>query len=249
MGFDALIGDLRDLLDEASRKGLHSVQEFGGGGGAGAGAGAGAGGAGAGAGMGAGGGFGGPGRGGGGGFGPGRGGFGVHPGGIVGVGPYPVPFGPYPRWKKKRKKKVSEAKSPEPMIHVPTKKHVNALLAKMSKLAHDQERRAVDLGIPSALHLVAKTHARVAHAAEMHGDKALARVHAQRSDELANGDLNNKKKTSLPGGRKAAPETASLPKLGAKNSEDPTKQLAPQGASPKSAEKKRTVPNLHFHGI
>lgn len=184
------------------------------------------------------------------------------------VGAYPRPFGPYPRWvpgtkkRKKHKKKVSEATTPEPMVHVPTKQHVQSVLAKMSKLAHDQTTSAQSLGTPSAMQLAAKTHARVAHAAEMHGFSQLAKTHAAVSDNLATGKIKPLAKNSMPGGKKKTPETGKLPQLGAKGAtkgasgpvlKSDTKKKSASGAVPPGPEAPGKAPNLHPslhpHGI
>ena len=84
----------------------------------------------------------------------------------------------------------------EPIVFPPTKARVQATLDRMSQLAHLQTQHAHRLGTSSAMKLAAKTHARVAHAAGLHGLTSMAKEHAKVSKALHLGDVEKLAKMS-----------------------------------------------------
>lgn len=86
-----------------------------------------------------------------------------------------------PEWL--RAKKTPKASGPA----MNPKARIRATLDHMSQLAHIQTRNAENLGTDSAYKLAAHTHARVAHAAQVHGHRDLVRLHSHHSKLLSKG--------------------------------------------------------------
>jgi hypothetical protein len=90
-----------------------------------------------------------------------------------------------PEWLRGKKSKTGVPKASGPAMS--PKARIRATLDHMSQLAHIQTRNAENLGTDSAYKLAAHTHARVAHAAKVHGHHDLVRLHHRHSELLSKG--------------------------------------------------------------